>query len=128
VEEIFGAQNENDTVEGIFQRLCKQKTEWAEKTYATLQKMSPISLKVTHREMREGANKNAQECFVMEYRIASRMMENPDFFEGVRAVIIDKDRAPKWQKKEITQVTNEQVASFFEPLEEDKELVLYTSE
>ncbi len=54
--------------------------------------MSPISLKVTHREMREGAKKSVEECFIMEYRIASRMMENLDFFEGVRAVIIDKVR------------------------------------
>jgi len=52
--------------------------------------MSPLSLKVTHRQMREGAIKDCAECFAMEYRMATRMMENEDFFEGVRSVIVDK--------------------------------------
>jgi hypothetical protein len=53
------------------------------------------------------------------------MLENADFFEGVRSVIVDKDRAPKWAKKDVAQVTREEVLHFFEPLDEDKELVLY---
>lgn len=125
VESVFGAQNEDDTVEGIFKRLHKLDTEWAKTTIATLEKMSPLSLKVTLEQMRQGAVKNCAECFQMEYRMATRMMENPDFFEGVRSVIVDKDRSPKWQKTDVAQVTRDDVLRFFEPLEEDKELVLY---
>ncbi|DAZ97953.1 TPA: hypothetical protein N0F65_006378 [Lagenidium giganteum] len=127
VEDIFGAQNEDDSVEGIFQRLRKHNTEWSAETLATLQKMSPVSLKVTLEQMRQGAIKSCEECFQMEYRVASRMMENPDFFEGVRSVIVDKDRSPKWHKKDIAHVSREEVQKFFEPLPEDKELVLYAA-
>lgn len=127
VESVFGAQNEDDSVEGIFKRLQALATPWANDTLTTLTKMSPLSLKVTLEQMRQGAGKNCAECFQMEYRMATRMMENPDFFEGVRSVIVDKDRAPKWQKTDAAHVTREEVLRFFEPLDEDKELVLYDS-
>lgn len=127
VEKVFGAQNEDDSMEGIVQRLKKLDTEWSRATLASLDKMSPLSLKVTLEEMRQGAVKNCEECFQMEYRVASRMMENPDFFEGVRSVIVDKDRAPKWHKRELAQVSREDVTKFFEPLDADNELVLYAS-
>lgn len=125
VERIFGAQNDDDSVEGIIARLTALDTPWAHETLATLEKMAPLSLKVTLEQMRQGAVKNCAECFQMEYRIATRMMENPDFFEGVRSVIVDKDRSPKWAKKDVAHVTREEVLHFFEPLDEDKELVLY---
>lgn len=127
VEQVFGAQNDDDSVEGIFKRLAQLDTAWAHETLATLQKMSPLSLKVTLEQMRQGAVKNCAECFQMEYRMATRMMENPDFFEGVRSVIVDKDRSPKWQKTDAALVTREEVLRFFEPLDEDKELVLYNA-
>ncbi|KAE9047229.1 hypothetical protein PR003_g1184 [Phytophthora rubi] len=127
VESVFGATNENDTVEGIFERLEKLNTEWSKETLATLKKMSPLSLKVTLEQMRQGAVKTCAECFQMEYRMASRMMENPDFFEGVRSVVVDKDRNPKWSKRDVTKVTTKEVEAFFQPLEEDQELILYPS-
>ncbi|KAG1705215.1 hypothetical protein DVH05_004147 [Phytophthora capsici] len=127
VESVFGALNENDTVEGIFERLEKLNTEWSQETLATLKKMSPLSLKVTLEQMRQGAVKTCAECFQMEYRMATRMMENPDFFEGVRSVVVDKDRNPKWAKRDITKVTTKEVKAFFKPLDKDQELILYPS-
>ncbi|CEG37157.1 mitochondrial 3-hydroxyisobutyryl-hydrolase [Plasmopara halstedii] len=127
VEQVFGASNENDTLEGIFGRLEKLNTEWSHETLANLKKMSPLSLKVTLEQMRQGAGKTYAECFQMEYRIATRMMENPDFFEGVRSVVVDKDRNPKWSKRDITKVTAKEVNAFFKPLEKDQELILYPS-
>ncbi|ETI40341.1 hypothetical protein F441_14136 [Phytophthora nicotianae CJ01A1] len=127
VESVFGALNENDTMEGIYERLEKLNTEWSQETLATLKKMSPLSLKVTLEQMRQGAVKTCAECFQMEYRIATRMMENPDFFEGVRSVVVDKDRNPKWSKRDITKVTAKEVEAFFKPLDKDQELILYPS-
>ncbi|RLN06300.1 hypothetical protein BBJ28_00008849, partial [Nothophytophthora sp. Chile5] len=131
VEAVFGAKNEVDTMEGIYDRLKVQTflshVPWSQETLATLKKMSPLSLKVTLEQMRQGAGKTCAECFQMEYRMATRMMENPDFFEGVRSVVVDKDRSPKWAKRDVSQVTAEEVAHFFEPLDEDQELVLYPS-
>ena len=89
--------------------------------------MSPLGLKVTLEQMRQGAAKTYAECFQMEYRMATRMMENPDFFEGVRSVVVDKDHDPKWAKHRITKVTPKEVEVFFEPLDKDQELILYPS-
>ncbi|KAG7393485.1 hypothetical protein PHYBOEH_006055 [Phytophthora boehmeriae] len=127
IESVFGAHNEKDTVEGIYERLEKLNTEWSKETLEALKKMSPLSLKVTLEQMRQGAVKTCAECFQMEYRLATRMMENPDFFEGVRSVVIDKDRSPKWAKRDITKVTAKEVAEFFKPLDKDSELILYPS-
>ncbi|KAL3672411.1 hypothetical protein V7S43_003095 [Phytophthora oleae] len=127
VESVFGALNEKDTMEGIFERLEKLNTEWSQEALETLKKMSPLSLKVTLEQMRQGAVKTCAECFQMEYRMATRMMENPDFFEGVRSVVVDKDRNPKWAKRDITKVTAKEVEAFFEPLDKDQELILYPS-
>jgi hypothetical protein len=77
--------------------------------------------------MRQGAVKNCAECFQMEYRLATRLTARPDFVEGVRSVLVDKDRNPKWQITDLSKVTRELVHSFFEPLPEDQELVLYSS-
>ncbi|OQR87821.1 3-hydroxyisobutyryl-CoA hydrolase [Achlya hypogyna] len=127
VEAVFGATAKDDTVEGIMARLLALDTEWSRKIHTKLTKVSPLSLKVTLRQMREGATKTAAECFQMEFRMATRMMENPDFFEGVRSVIIDKDNAPNWLHKSVEAVTDDEVDRFFQPLPEDEELVLYTA-
>lgn len=128
VEDIFGATNKDDTIEGIFKRLQEHNSDWSKQTLATLKKMSPLSLKVTLKEMREGANMNYMECFQMDYRIACRMFEKSDLLEGVRSVVVDKDHNPKWLYKDVAAVPKEEVERFFEPLPEEQELTLYASE
>ncbi|ETW07394.1 hypothetical protein H310_01919 [Aphanomyces invadans] len=125
VEAIFGAKNADDSVQGIFDRLTAHESEWATNLLHKLQSVSPLSLNVTLRQMREGANKTIDECFQMEYRLATRFMESQDFFEGVRAVIVDKDNKPKWQHAHVSDVTAAEVDSFFAPLPEGEELILY---
>jgi len=122
VEHIFGTQanSADDSVEGIFDRLANfnQDAEWAAKITKKLQRMSPLSLKVTLEQMRRGAELGYEEVFEMEYRIANRMMENPDFFEGVRATIVDKDGQPKWKHATVEDVTDAEVQAFFAPLDD----------
>ena len=89
-EAIFGAEQEEDNVEGILKRLLHHGNEWALETHAKLMKMCPLSLKVTHELIRRGADRPVKECLEMEYRVACRMMSNPDFTEGVKHMIIDK--------------------------------------
>lgn len=92
--------------------------EWAADTRATLLKMSPISLKVTLRQLREGAELEFEDVMTMEYRIVQRCMEGHDFFEGIRAQLIDKDRSPRWSPAHIDQITDAEVDRYFAPLEE----------
>ncbi len=59
------------------------------------------------------APKDRKECFALEYRIGTRFLEKSDFFEGVRAVLVDKDNAPKWNPSTLEGVD---VDFYFRPL------------
>lgn len=112
-----------ESIEGIFQALAGEgKSEWAQETLSTLKRMSPTSLKVTLRQLREGARLDFEEVMTMEYRIVQRCMEGQDFYEGIRAQLIDKDRRPKWTPETIEQVDDAEVAGYFAPLG-DRDLV-----
>uniref|UniRef100_A0AAR2LK92 3-hydroxyisobutyryl-CoA hydrolase n=1 Tax=Pygocentrus nattereri TaxID=42514 RepID=A0AAR2LK92_PYGNA len=82
----------------------------------TLAKMSPTSLKLTFRQMQMGAGMSLQEVFVMEYRLSQACMRGSDFYEGVRAVIIDKDQNPKWKPSTLAEVTEQLVEESFRSL------------
>lgn len=102
-----------DTVEDIFNTLNNQSKPWYKTTLAALSEKSPTSLKVTLRAIREGVSLDFDSCMKMEYRVCQRFMNTPDFYEGVRAVLIDKDRKPHWQPSTIEEVTDQQVNEFF---------------
>jgi enoyl-CoA hydratase len=104
-----------DSVEGILDALEREGTEWAKATRDALLRMSPTSLKVTFRQMRTGAA-TPEEALVLEYRLTQHVMQRPDFFEGVRAILIDKDQSPKWQPATLAAVSDADVAWYFEPL------------
>lgn len=89
----------------------------------TLSRMSPTSLKITFEQMKRGHQMDFDAVMRMEFRIVRRVMEGHDFFEGVRAQIIDKDRNPVWSPMTLEGVSDEEIAKYFEPLG-DRELVL----
>ncbi|KAG8432797.1 hypothetical protein GDO86_017151, partial [Hymenochirus boettgeri] len=72
-----------------------------------LSKMSPTSIKITFRQLKEGSSLTLQEALRMEYRLSQACMKGHDFYEGVRAVLIDKDQNPKWKPSSLEEVTNE---------------------
>lgn len=113
------------TMEEIFEALEKDGSEWALKELEGLKKKSPTSMKITLRQLQEGATMDLQECLQMEYRMSQGCVGDKDFYEGVRAVLVDKDNNPKWEPSTIQGVTPEKVASYFAPLPEEKELVFY---
>lgn len=111
-----------DTVEEICQSLEKAAgDEWCDKTLETLKKVSPTSLKVTLKQIREGAKRDFDECMQMEYRMVYHFLNGHDFYEGIRAAIIDKDQSPKWQPSKLSEVSDKTVDSYFEIA--NKELV-----
>lgn len=78
---------------------------------------SPTSLKLTFEALRRGrASRNLEACLETEYRIVTRILEGADFYEGVRAAVIDKDRNPRWSPASLDAVPAEAVARHFEPL------------
>lgn len=83
-------------------------------------------MKVTLRQLIEGESRTLQECLNIEYRISQRCCEDKDFYEGVRAVLVDRDQNPKWDPSTIEGVTQEKVDWYFSPLPPERELNLWS--
>jgi enoyl-CoA hydratase len=98
-------------------------SEWATKTAATLRTKSPLSLKIALAQVRRGGHWDFATCMRAEFRIVSRVIHGHDFYEGVRAVIVDKDNKPRWQPATLAEVSAAEVERHFAPLG-DKELAL----
>jgi enoyl-CoA hydratase len=90
---------------------------------ATIRTKSPLSLKIALAQVRRGKRLDFETCMRTEFRIVSRIVEGHDFYEGVRAVIVDKDNEPHWQPAELAEVGDADVERHFAPLG-DAELVL----
>jgi enoyl-CoA hydratase len=105
-----------DSVEDILATLDVDHTDWSRDTAKTIRSKSPTSLKVTFRQIREGAKLDFDDCVKMEYRMVHRIVAGHDFYEGVRATIIDKDGAPKWQPASLSEVLDADVDAYFAQL------------
>ena len=81
-------------------------------------------MKITLEQMRRGAGLSLPDCYKMELRMALRCMEAPDFYEGVRAVLVDKDNKPAWSPATLADVSPAAVDAYFTPLPAHKELRL----
>jgi len=114
----------HDSLESLMARLAANDSVFAIDALKTLSRMSPTSMKITFEQLKRGALLNMDEVMRMEYRIVRRVMEGHDFYEGVRATIIDKDRNPKWAPARLEDVSDVDIARYFAPLPHDEELVL----
>lgn len=112
----------SDTLEDILASLESDDSEWASKELATLRAKSPQACKVSLRQLAESAKlTDFADNMAMEYRLGARVLVLPDFAEGVRAVIVDKDHAPKWNPSTPDGVTSEQLDAIFAPLPASEE-------
>ncbi len=107
-----------DSVAEIMAALEADGSDWACKELATLRTKSPLSMTVALRQLREGA---AMPDFAaemrQEYAIGARVVHTPDFIEGVRALIVDKDNAPRW----VADVDPAQIDAIFVPMSVEEE-------
>ncbi len=106
--------------------------DWAQRVAADLRGCSPLSLKITHRHIREAQALDLRQTLQVDYRLAVRMLEGDgagggDFYEGVRAQLIDKDGAPRWTPQRLEDVSEAMLDAYFAPLGA-RELVLPTRE
>jgi enoyl-CoA hydratase len=95
---------------------------FASKIAALIRVKSPTSLKIALAQMRLGPALDFNECMRAEFRIVSRIMCGEDFYEGVRAVIIDKDQAPRWNPAALEAVSSAEVERYFAPLARELDL------
>ncbi|MGD9537911.1 MAG: enoyl-CoA hydratase/isomerase family protein [Alphaproteobacteria bacterium] len=111
IERAFSAPS----VEQIVARLEADGGPFASATLAQLRAKSPLSLKLTFRLLNEANGLSFEERMKREYRIAMHCNHGHDFFEGVRAVLVDKDQSPKWRPASLGEATDAMVAGYFEP-------------
>jgi enoyl-CoA hydratase len=113
IDRIFA----HDNVEAIVAALEAADTDWARDQLRVLATKSPQTLKVAFRQLQQGGQaKTFAENMELEYRIGARVVQRHDFIEGVRAVIVEKDNAPKWNPASLSDVTDAMINSIFAPL------------
>jgi Enoyl-CoA hydratase/carnithine racemase len=115
IDRIFGTTS----VEDVLTLLDRDDKEWSHETAALMRSRSPTSLKIAYGQIRNGSQLSFDECMKMEFRIAHRITTSHDFIEGVRAVIVDKDNAPKWQPASLAEIADADVQSYFEPIADE---------
>eukprot|EP00216_Chloropicon_sp_CCMP2111_P004396 CAMPEP_0198240892 /NCGR_PEP_ID=MMETSP1446-20131203/5879_1 /TAXON_ID=1461542 ORGANISM="Unidentified sp, Strain CCMP2111" /NCGR_SAMPLE_ID=MMETSP1446 /ASSEMBLY_ACC=CAM_ASM_001112 /LENGTH=375 /DNA_ID=CAMNT_0043923675 /DNA_START=376 /DNA_END=1503 /DNA_ORIENTATION=+ len=98
--------------------------KWCAEQKKAMAKGSPTSLKVNLELLRRGKSLTLNECLKMEYRLLTRFMEGSDFYEGVRAILVDKDFKPTWNPATLDQVTSDTVSEHFAQLPSGEELDL----
>jgi enoyl-CoA hydratase len=111
-----------ETIEAILDALSAEEAgggahaEWAAQTRTTLMAKSPTSLKITLRQLIVGRDFNLDAALILEYRLTQHVMEGHDFYEGVRAVVVDKDQMPRWQPATLAEVDDAMVDGYFQPI------------
>lgn len=108
VESCFSSSS----LEGILQDLANAGRS-AAALLETLGKKSPMSLKVTFRQLTAGAADSLEEALRMEYRLCGHFFSGHDFYEGVRALLVDRDRLPRWRPDRVNEVREEDVDAYF---------------
>ena len=110
-----------DSIEDIVIALAHQPSEFAQATLGAILDKSPTGLKLTLKLLRMARESSSlEQCLTREYSAALEIFVNHDFPEGIRAAVIDKDRAPKWQPPRLEQVTPEIIARYFAPRGDDE--------
>ena len=102
INELFSG----NSLEDIFGRMENDNSEFSQKNLSLLRSKSPTSLKITFRQIRNGSDLNFEDCMKMEFRMVSKVMDDHDFYEGVRALIIDKDNTPVWKPETVEKISN----------------------
>jgi enoyl-CoA hydratase/carnithine racemase len=111
------------SVEDIVAALQHRSGEWAEKTAAALKQKSPKALKLTLSAVRGArALASLDQALIAEFRLTVRLFEDGEFPEGVRALIIDKDKKPKWSPPELARISDDFVRAYLAPLPAGEDL------
>ena len=105
IDRSFG----QESVPAILAALDAEGGDWAQATLATLRAMSPASLLWSHRLITAGAGRSLRACLDAELALALRVTRHPDFAEGVRAMVVDKDRKPRWSHARVEDVPEDEI-------------------
>jgi enoyl-CoA hydratase len=112
------------TVELIKHALRGSDGAWAEGVDTTLSQKSPLSLKITLSQLQKAKKMSLAECLKMDFDLVGHFMTGNDFYEGVRALLIEKDKSPQWNPAHLEYVTENMVVNYFERSSMGLELIV----
>jgi enoyl-CoA hydratase/carnithine racemase len=112
IDRHFGA----GSVDAVMKSLAQDEGAFFQKALGAMRQRSPLMMCVTHELLVRGAALGVADCLRMERTLVRHNFEHGEVLEGVRALVIDKDNAPKWNPATLDEVTPQMVARFFEPV------------
>jgi len=112
IEEVFTGKTIVDVLEKLYQAKHPKAYEWVR----NLRKKSPLSMAIAFTLLKRTQGMSLKRCLQIEFRLSQRFVEHYDFFEGIRALLVDKDNEPKWQPNHISKVTRDMLRSYFKDL------------
>lgn len=103
-----------NSIDEIIQALQAKQDAWCLQTLAVLKQRSPLSLSITLKQLRAAKGLSLDACLATDKILVRHFIQGDDFYEGVRAVLIDKDQTPHWQPADLNAVSDQLVNSYFE--------------
>ncbi|KAL2461002.1 3-hydroxyisobutyryl-CoA hydrolase 1 [Abeliophyllum distichum] len=122
INKCFSRRTIEEIILALEREAADKEDEWISSTIQSLKKASPTSLKISLRSIREGRLQGVGKCLVREYRMVCNVMQgetSKDFFEGCRAILVDKDKNPKWEPSKLEQVTEDMVDRYFSKINDE---------
>ncbi|XP_020247791.1 3-hydroxyisobutyryl-CoA hydrolase 1-like [Asparagus officinalis] len=121
IDRCFSKTTVEEILSAVEQEVVHWSSEWILTAIELLKKASPINLKVALRSIREGQTQQVGQCLVREYRMCCHILRkdfSKDFFEGCRAILVDKDRNPKWEPSRLDQIDDDMVDKYFSKVDD----------
>uniref|UniRef100_A0A5B7B1U5 3-hydroxyisobutyryl-CoA hydrolase n=2 Tax=Davidia involucrata TaxID=16924 RepID=A0A5B7B1U5_DAVIN len=125
IDECFSKDSVEEIIKSFEAEASKEGNAWIGAVVKGLKRSSPTGLKITLRSIHEGKKQTLPECLKKEFRLTVNILQSTissDVYEGIRALTIDKDNAPKWDPPSLDKVDSEKVDLVFQSFEEDLEL------
>ncbi|CAN4110529.1 unnamed protein product [Withania somnifera] len=122
INRCFSRRTIEEIISSLEKEALNKKDDWISSTIQSLKKASPTSLKISLRSIREGRLQGVGSCLIREYRMVCHVLRgefSKDFFEGCRAILIDKDKNPKWEPSRLELIRDDLVDRYFSKLDDE---------
>ncbi|GLT64288.1 hypothetical protein SLA2020_367920 [Shorea laevis] len=131
IDECFSKDTVEEIIKSFEAEASKEGNGWIGSVLKGLKRSSPAGLQITLRSIREGRKQTLSESLKKEFRLTINILRttiSEDVYEGIRALTIDKDNAPKWNPQSLDKVDDEKLDLVFKPFKEDLELQIAEKE
>ncbi|XP_059633759.1 3-hydroxyisobutyryl-CoA hydrolase 1-like [Cornus florida] len=122
IDKCFCRRTTEQIIYALEMEAVNRMDDWISSTIRSLEKASPTSLKISLRSIREGRLQGVGQCLVREYRMVCHVMRgevSKDFFEGCRALLLDKDKNPKWKPSKLECISDDMVDGYFSKIDDE---------